>query len=93
MYGSMLTHENYCVIKSLTDVHTCYRVQHNRQVTTEFMASEFMDKFKMNPFWPMKQMEAKMMDKYGVIVRNWQCYKARQLAQKMIKGTLKEHYG
>ena len=57
------------------------------------MANEFMDKFKRNPFWPVKEMEAKMMDKYGVIVNNWQCYKARQLAQKMIKGTLEEHYG
>ena len=33
------------------------------------------------------------MDKYRVIVHNWQCYKARQLAQKMIKGTLEEHSG
>ena len=26
-------------------------------------------------------------------MNSWQCYKARQIAQKMIKGTLEEHYG
>ena len=89
----MPRHENTFMIKTLTDVHTCYSVQRNRHVTTEFMVNEFMDKCKRNPFWPVKEMEAEMMDKYGVIVRNWQCYKARHLAQKMIKGTLEEHYG
>ena len=57
------------------------------------MTNEFMDKFKRNPLWPVKEMEAEMMDKYGAIVHNCQCYKARQLAQKIIKGTLEEHYG
>ena len=93
LYGSMLRHENTFVIKTLTDVHICYMVQHNRQVTNKFMANEFMDKFKRNPFWPMKEMEAEIIDKYGAIVHNWLCYKARQLAQIMIKGTLEEHYG
>ena len=32
LYGSMLTHEKTLVIKTPTIVHTCYRVQHNRQV-------------------------------------------------------------
>ena len=71
LYGNMQRHENTFVVKTLTDVHTCYRVQHNRHVTAEFMSNEFMDKFKKNAFWPMKEMEAKMMDKYGVIVHNW----------------------
>ena len=56
------------MIKTLTDVHSCYRVQHNRQVTAEFMANEFIEKLKRNPSWPMKEMEAEMMDKYGVKV-------------------------
>ena len=71
----MLRHKNTFVIKTLTEVHTCYRMQHNRQVTVEFMVNEFMDKFKRNPFWPVKEMKAEMMDTYGVIVLNWQCYK------------------
>ena len=88
-----MSHEKTLVIKTLTDVHTGYRVQHYKQVTTEFIANEFMDKFKRNPFWPTKEMEAETMDKYEAIVINLQCYKARQLAQKMIKGTLEVHYG
>ena len=52
-----MRHENTFVIKTLTDVHTFYRVQHNRHVTAEFMANEFMDKFKRNPLWPEKEME------------------------------------
>ena len=34
-----------------------------------------------------------MINKYGVKVNSWQCYKVRQIAQKMIKGKLEEHYG
>ena len=41
----------------------------------------------------MKEMKVEMMDRYGAMVNNQQCYKARQLAHKMIKGTLEEHYG
>ena len=67
----MLRHENTFMIKTLTDMHTYYRVQHYRQVTTIFMVNEFMDKFKRNPFWPVKEMEAEMMDKYGAILNNW----------------------
>ena len=70
LYGSMLSHEKTFVIKTLIDVHTCYKVQHNRLVTTEFMANEFMDKFKRNPLWPVKEMEAEMVDKYGVMVKS-----------------------
>ena len=51
-----------------------------------------MDKFKRNPLWPVKEIEVEMMEKYRVIVHNWQCYKARQLSHKMIKGTLEVHY-
>ena len=32
LYGSMLRHEKTFVNKTLVDVHTCYRVQHNRHV-------------------------------------------------------------
>ena len=53
----MLRHEKAFVIKTLPNVHTCYRMQHNRHVTVEFMANEFMDKFERNPFLPMKEME------------------------------------
>ena len=31
------------------DVQTCYRVQHNRQVTVKFIENEFIEKFKRNP--------------------------------------------
>ena len=89
----MLRHENTFVIKTLTDVHSFYRLQHNRQVIVEFIANEFIEKLKKNPSWLVKEIEAEMMDKYGVKVNSWQCYKARQIAQKMIIGTLKEHYG
>ena len=51
-------------------MHTCSRVQHNIHVTIEFMANEFMDKFKRNPFWLVKEMEAEMMDIYGVSVHD-----------------------
>ena len=67
----MLRHENTFVIKTLIDVHSCYRLQHNRQVTVEFIANEFIEKFKKNPSWLVKEIEAKMMDKYGVKVNSW----------------------
>ena len=55
LYVSMLRHEKTFVIKTLTDVHTCYRIQHNRHVNIEFMDNEFRDKFERNPFCPMKE--------------------------------------
>ena len=33
-----------------------------------------------------------MMERYGVSVNVWQCYRAIIIAQKMLKGTLKQHY-
>ena len=64
-------------------------------VTVEFKAQEFMPKFKMNPFWSIKEVEVEMMDRYGAIFNVYKCYRARslaQLAQNMLKGTLEQHY-
>ena len=62
------------------------------QVTVEFMAHEFKDKFKMNLFWSIKEMEIDMMDRYGTIVNVYKCYRARNLAQNILKGSLEKHY-
>ena len=81
------------VIKTLTDKHTCYRVHHNHQVTTKFIAIESMPKFKRNPFYPIKDMEAEILEKYGALVSVDKCYGAIMLAHNMLKGTLEVHYG
>ena len=48
-----------------------------------------MPKFSRNLFWLIKEMEAKMMDRYGATANVQQCYIARMLAQHMMRGILK----
>ena len=52
-----------------------------------------MPKFKRNPFYSVKDMEAEMIEKYGALMNVYKSYKARMLAQNLLKGTLEQHYG
>ena len=52
-----------------------------------------MPKFKRNSFWHVKEIEVEMMERFGVSVTVWQCYRARFLAQNILMGTLEQYYG
>ena len=41
LYGSMMKNEKTFIITTLMDLHTCYRVKHNRQVKVNYFLFNF----------------------------------------------------
>ena len=56
-------------------------------------ANELMSKFKRNPFYQVKDMEAEILENYGALVSGDKYYIAIMLDHNMLIGTLDEHYG
>ncbi|CAN1122799.1 hypothetical protein LINPERHAP2_LOCUS1525 [Linum perenne] len=80
------------MLKRVGEPHCYARSQTNNQATTRFIASDFLERFRINPDWEVNQIVAEVRLRYGIEVSNRHCYRAKVAAQDMINGTVKEEY-
>lgn len=93
LYASVIHSENNVAIKSLVNEHMCSREMRNRQATSNWLADEYMHKFKLNPNWSALELKDDAMDTYTLDVDRSKCYRAKHLALNKLRGTVAEHYG
>ncbi|KAK9079880.1 hypothetical protein SSX86_001553 [Deinandra increscens subsp. villosa] len=94
LYCSVNEKSGCLMVKKTVVTHTCMRnMTKNRQLTTEFVATDFLLIFKTRPFWPAKEIQAAIKEKYKVFVTKWFAYKAKSSAHTKLHGSMKEHYG
>ena len=79
-------------MKTMNDRHTCTRPERNRQATYKWIASHFIENFRMNLDWPISDMLREINEQFAITVSRNVCYKARSLARRMLEGSLNEHY-
>ena len=92
IYASLDGRKEYFVVKTLNDIHTCSRAPRNRQANYQWIATHFLEKFRMDMNWKVPDMLREINEKFGITVSKQTCYKARFAARKMLQGTLNEHY-
>ncbi|XP_050204899.1 uncharacterized protein LOC126677837 [Mercurialis annua] len=80
-------------IMGLQTRHACQRATRNRQATSDWLAKEFIKKFRREPGYSAPYMQLDIKDKYkGLIVSLSSCYRARTTALDVIRGSLESHY-
>ncbi|XP_076922957.1 uncharacterized protein LOC143584923 [Bidens hawaiensis] len=81
------------MVKRVNNKHNCQRnILKNRQLTAKFIACEFLSLFKAKPNWSAKDIQSAMKEKYKVIINHWFAYNAKRCANKMLHGSMKDHY-
>ncbi|XP_050207528.1 uncharacterized protein LOC126656947 [Mercurialis annua] len=93
LYASKIGGEKTFQIRRVSKNHTCPRAMTNRQATSEWIAKKFIQRFRRNPMYVPAEMMLDVKDKYnGLTVSRSTCYRARDLALQLIRGSLETHY-
>ncbi|XP_015571872.2 uncharacterized protein LOC107260890 [Ricinus communis] len=92
LYGSMIKREHTFAIKTYVGEHRCPSEMKNRQATSEWIAKEYIHRFRRNANWSVKDLEDDLLDKFCVQVLRTKCYRAKWKALNMLKGFIQEHY-
>ncbi|XP_028092974.1 uncharacterized protein LOC114293142 [Camellia sinensis] len=91
-YGSKMSKENTLQIKTYKPTHTCNRSYKNRQVTSAFLVSKYVNKFRTTPTWKINEFKDTMKDDCVVEVPKMKCYRARKQALVQLEGTNAKQY-
>ncbi|XP_050235062.2 uncharacterized protein LOC126683258 [Mercurialis annua] len=93
LYASRKLSSTSFKITGLDNKHMCQRAAKNRQATSEWVAKEFIQKFRRQPSYKPRYMEADLREKYyGLVVPTSCCYRAKTTAMVIIRGSLETHY-
>ncbi|XP_010682934.3 uncharacterized protein LOC104897696 [Beta vulgaris subsp. vulgaris] len=93
VYASWDGQKKSFMVKSVHDQHTCDRADYeNLQAKSRWLAREFLDKFREEPNWPRKSLEKEVLNRFGVKLSKWNCYRVKKHAHRLLHGNLKDHY-
>ncbi|KAH6783410.1 hypothetical protein C2S52_008369 [Perilla frutescens var. hirtella] len=93
LYASVVRIDGTFSIKSLSGDHKCPRAMNNKQVSSSWIANEYLNKFRVNPNWSVKELEADIMERFACQVTKWRLYDAKFKALMQLRGSVREHYG
>lgn len=91
-YGSLETSTGHFKIKTLNLPHTCSLAVRNKQLTSTWIARQYLNVFRYRPEITFKELAADIMLRYNCHVTRWKLYNARDKAIHMLRGTVAEHY-
>ncbi|WOL19530.1 hypothetical protein Cni_G28328 [Canna indica] len=92
IYGSYKQNETAFIVKTYIDEHRCSRSMRNRQTTTEWLVNYYMNTFRRNSNWDVKQMVADFQSKFFIPLPRAKCYRVRLVVLKRLCGSLNDHY-
>ncbi|CAN1768637.1 hypothetical protein LINPERHAP1_LOCUS10743 [Linum perenne] len=92
VYGSWNSNKDLFVLKCLGDKHTCPRALENKQASAKWIASTYIEKFRIKPKWDVSEMKRELQLTYGIRVNDNKCYRARNKARILLEGTLEDEY-
>lgn len=79
-------------IKTLQDSHVCKWVEKNHLATTNWIATRFIELFKINPEVKVAILEFEIYKKFTLKVDIQKLYRAKRIAFKMLNGDHIEYY-
>ncbi|KAK8683730.1 hypothetical protein V6N13_039781 [Hibiscus sabdariffa] len=80
-------------IKSLVAEHRCLKEYKNPNITSKFMAKQYLDAFNIDPNYSAKSLKQAVFKDYSIHVHLSKCCRAKNLALEMLHGNVKEQYG
>ncbi|MCO5561613.1 hypothetical protein L7F22_015234 [Adiantum nelumboides] len=88
LHASVVSGGPACEVKAFHDVHNCGGVSQlgNKEATTEWVASKYMEKFRDHPMYRPKELVADLRRECGVSISYKVVWKAKQVALGAIHG-------
>ncbi|KAK8689355.1 hypothetical protein V6N13_088076 [Hibiscus sabdariffa] len=80
-------------IKSLVVEHRCLKEYKNPNITSKFMAKQYLDAFNIDPNYSAKSLKQVVFRDYSIYVHLSKCCRAKNLALERLHGNVKEQYG
>ncbi|CAL1387468.1 unnamed protein product [Linum trigynum] len=91
IYGSWHARSLF-MVKNLGKDHTCPRAVRMRVANATWVAKKYIERFRREPNWKVKNMMLELRETHNVIISRRQCYMARIYAKRMLGGSLIEEY-
>ncbi|CAN1161867.1 hypothetical protein LINPERHAP2_LOCUS24169 [Linum perenne] len=91
VYGSC-SKKDLFILKCLGDNHTCARALENKQASAKWIATTYIEKFRVNPKWDVGDMKRELQLTYGIRINDNKCYRARNEARTLLEGSLEDEY-
>ncbi|XP_057775820.1 uncharacterized protein LOC130994774 [Salvia miltiorrhiza] len=92
-YGSVVEKEGTFVIKYLTSKpHTCRRRRDNLLVSSNWIARQYLNVFRMRQNFTIDDLRADICERYGTEPKANRLYKAKSLALETLRGSVTAHY-
>ncbi|KAI5322844.1 hypothetical protein L3X38_031916 [Prunus dulcis] len=79
-------------VKTYHPIHTCGRSQRTRFATSQWLAKRFDEDIRTNPNMSVAEFMTLVRKHYIIDVTRDQCYKAKNLANERIQGSIEEQY-
>ncbi|XP_021774681.1 uncharacterized protein LOC110738596 [Chenopodium quinoa] len=92
IHATKLKRQQTWQIKTMKLEHKCVRSRENKKVTAEFIAERYLEEFRTNPSWKVKQIKDRVLHDLGVEVTYYRAWMARCRAKLIIFGSAREQY-
>ncbi|CAN1346184.1 hypothetical protein LINPERPRIM_LOCUS40674 [Linum perenne] len=92
VYASWHGKKEAFMLKTVGKPHSCPQKLRNKQATSKWIANTFLERFRLNPNWDVKQMIVELNVNHALEVSYKKCFRAKWIAKSMLEGTLEDEY-
>ncbi|CAN1136104.1 hypothetical protein LINPERHAP2_LOCUS9258 [Linum perenne] len=92
VYASWYGRNEAYIVKAVGLPHNCPRPDRNRSATAKWILSKYFNRFRIDPDLKTKHLVREISETHGIAVSMRVCSNAKQLAKRMLEGTLAESY-
>ncbi|CAL1371662.1 unnamed protein product [Linum trigynum] len=92
VYASWFRRNHIFMVRKVGQLHSCNRNLRVNQVTAKWIASDMLDRFRINPEWSPDQIMAEIKLKHNMEVKKRTCYRTKVEAVKILSGSLVDEY-
>ncbi|CAL1408305.1 unnamed protein product [Linum trigynum] len=92
LYASWFKKDKCFMLRKVGLPHSCARRLSVNQVTAKWIASDMLERFRINPEWAPEQIMVEVKLKHNMEVKKRTCYRAKVEAIKILSGSLSDEY-
>ncbi|XP_057785631.1 uncharacterized protein LOC131003165 [Salvia miltiorrhiza] len=81
------------MIKSYHGDHNCPKAMSNKLLSSQWIAKRYVNVYRVRYNLGVKDLGADILQRFKVRVPKDRLYKARRLAQELVRGSIEQHYG
>ncbi|XP_057775377.1 uncharacterized protein LOC130994346 [Salvia miltiorrhiza] len=92
LYASYVQANGTFMIRSCSGEHSCPKAMSNKLLTSQWIAGRYLNVYRVRYNMKVKDLHADILERFKVRVPKDRLYKARRMAQEMVRGSVDEHY-